>query len=235
LRQNPKQARAALSAYRRAAKKQKDVPELMTRLSRACHLVATYVEQGPERSEFLYGEGALAAEAALQLHPGFHEMLQESGDEIEAVREVDGPYLESAFWYAANLGRLANMDGARARIGNRDRLEAFIQRVLSRNDTLYYGGAHRFLGVMYLVLPTPIPDSARRHFENALTVSPLFLGTRTLKAENQAVREKNTAVFPEQLEAVLRMPPETMPEAAAENRYEQQRARALLQSEAKLF
>ncbi len=235
LRQRPEQAIQSLKGYRKAAEKQKKVPELLTRLSHANYFVATYIESHTERSEALYREGAEVAEQALLCDPRFKKIREESGDETEAVQQVDGPYLEAAFWYAANLGRIVNLGDAKTRIGNRQHLEAFIKRVLLKNDSLYYGGAHRFLGIMYLVLPNPQIDSARSHFQMALQVSPLFFATRTLMAEYLCVKEKDTTAFREQLRFVLHTSPDTLLKASAENFYEQKRAEKLLAAESRLF
>ncbi len=233
LRRDSASARAALDEYRRAAKRQNKVPELLTRWARAGYFVATYVETRPDQKESLYLEGAFAAEKALMQQPGFYRVFQASGDEVEAVGQINGPFVASAFWYAANLGRLANLEGAKARIGSRERLEAFIVKVLAKNEGFYYGGAHRFLGVMYMVLPQPNSDSARLHFERALQLAPLYFGTRTLMAEYLFAPEKDTADFRAQLEFVLHANPDTLPEAAPENFFEQKRARRLLAEESR--
>ena len=239
-RSTPRKAWAALVAYREAVDQQPDAAALQTRYARACYFLATYTEQNqawsnPERSKGLYLEGARAAESALRLHPGYLQKLAQGSDEMEAIRAVDGQWLEPAFWLAASRGRWALGEGRRTRMDGRDRLGSLVQDLAARGGSVYHGGPDRFLGVMFLATTTPKPDSARVHFERAATIAPLFFANFTLRAQYLAVYEKDSTGFRTLLETVLSLPADALPEVTAENTFEQARARDLLARQAEFF
>jgi hypothetical protein len=239
-RRDAQKAWASLVAYRRAAEQQPKVAQLWTDYSHACYFLATYTEQNqrwsnPERSKGLYLEGARAAEAALYLHAEYRRKLSEGGDEAAAARALTGEWTEPAFWLAANRGRWALGEGRRTRMDGRDRFEALVRGIAARDPALYHGGPDRFLGVMFIAAPAPRADSARAHFDRAQAAGPLFFANRTLRAQYLSVFEKDSASFRALLEEVLRMPADTLPEAAVENAFEQAHARDLLSRQAELF
>jgi hypothetical protein len=239
-RRDTRKAWASLVAYRAAAAAQPRVPQLWTQYAHACYFLATYTEQNqewsnPERAKGLYLEGTRAAEAALRLNAAYRDKLAQDGDENEALRVLTGPWHEPAFWLAANRGRWALGEGRRTRMDGRDRFEALVRGIAERSAGTYHGGPDRFLGVMYAVASTPQLDLARSHFDRALATQPLFFANLTLRAEYLAVAQKDSAAFRSLLESVLRMPADTLPEAAVENEYEQARATNLLSRQAEFF
>ena len=240
LRRDPQSAWASLVAYRRAVEDQPRVAELWADYARACHFVATYVEpskewSNPERTKTLYMEGARAAESGLHLNAGYAQRLAETGDDAEAVLVLDGPWLEPAYWLAVNRRRWALQEGTRPRMDGGEPLDRLVRHVAARNESLLYGGPHRFLAVMFLTAPAPRADSARAHLDRAYALQPLYFANRTVRAQYLAVFEKDSASFRTLLEEVLSMPADTLPEAAIENEFEQARARDLLSRQAELF
>ena len=240
LRRDPQSAWAALVAYRDAVQQQPKVAALWTDYAHACYFLATYTEQNqkwsnPERSKGLYLEGARAAETALRLNPTYRDKLAQNGDEAAAVRTLNDPWLEPAYWQAVTRGRWALGEGRRTGINRRDGFEAFVRGIALRTEGIYYGGPDRFLGVMFVVAPVPRLDSARAHFDRAYAAAPLFFANLTLRAEYLSVFEKDSAAFRTLLESVVRMPADTLPEAAIENEYEQARALSLLSRQAEFF
>lgn len=242
-RRNADSAWAALVAYRDAVEEQGDVPELWTRYARACSFVATYTEErkawsNPERRRSLYQEGSRAAETALRMNPAYARALAETGDEIVAVGRLDGRWLEPAFYLAVNGARQSLTEDARSRAAGRARLKAFAEVLSKRNDSLFYGGIHRFMGVMFAVSSAGHDggaDSARAHFARAQRIAPLYFANHTLRAAYLSTLERDTASFRELLEWVVATPADTLPEAATENAFEQARARDLLSRQAELF
>jgi hypothetical protein len=239
-RRDPQHAWDALVAYRAAAEEQPEAAELWTRYARACYFVATYTEQNqewsnPERSKALYLEGARAAENTLRMHARYSARLAQTGDEAGAVRELEGPWTEAAFLLGANRGRWALSEGRRVRLDTRARLEDLMRAVAARDPKVFHGGPDRFLAVMFMVTAPAQPDSARAHFERATAIAPLYLANLTMRAEYLAVFQKDRAGFRSLLEEALRLPLDTLPEAALENEYEQARARELLSRQAELF
>jgi hypothetical protein len=240
LRRDSQSAWSSLVSYRRAAAEQPRVAETWTGYARACHFVATYAEQNkewsnPERMKSLYMEGARAAENALRLHPEYAKRLTETGDEADAVRVLNGPWLQPAYWLAANRRRWALQDGARPRLEGGESQERFMRYLAEHGESLLHGGPHRFLAVVFLTQPAPRADSARAHLDRAYALQPLYFANRTVRAQYLAVFEKDSAAFRSLLEEVLSSPADTLPEAAIENEYEQARARNLLSRQAELF
>ncbi len=241
-RDDPRQARAALRAYVEADEAQPKVPALLTRISRAHHFVATYTEPDLEVADALYEEGARYARRALRLDPDFARVLDESGDEIEAAREVDGPFLEPLYWLASNAGRRLSREDDFTRRAHEHRLGTFVDILSRRADTLAQGGPDRFLGVYHLFTATPDIDSSAFHFDRALQRNPHYLGNRTLRAEYLDVARGDSAAFRRNLEAVIEAP-ETAPaetagtaaDMAPENRMEKARAKKLLTERENLF
>lgn len=235
-RDDPRRARTALRAYVEAGEAQPEVPALLTRIARAHHFVATYTEPDLDVADALYEEGARYARQALRLDPDYARVLKESGDETEAAREVEGPFLEPLFWLASNVGRRLTREDDFTRRAHQRRLGTFVDVLSRRADTLAQGGPDRFLGVYHLFTATPDIDSSAFHFDRALQRNPYFLGNRTLRAEYLDVARGDSIAFRRNLEAVIEAP-ETAPAAdmTPENRMEKVRARKLLAEREKLF
>jgi hypothetical protein len=224
---HPDTARLALEAYGRIAGLESADAALLARWSRACYLVANYVESDPARKDSLFLRGVEIAERAMALHPGFRKAYQETRDEKKAVRELGLESIESVYWYTVNLGKWASNKSLMVRLGNKSKLEAYNQRILDLDERYFHGAPHRFFGA----LPTKVPGGdlklAKRHFEKALAIEPNYFGTRTLYAEFYATKAREKAVFLEQLEYVLNHPADALPDVEPENRYEQEYARRL--------
>lgn len=228
LRDDPEAARRMLKAYRFAARKHPRIPELLGRLSHACAYVATYQEPDPEKQQGLFREGQDAAMKALMLHPGFKAAYLESSDETEAVRKVDGGFIEPLFWLAVNLARELNRESIIIRKGNRDRLEALNRRALELDPGFYHAGPLRLAGLIPTRMPGGDLAEARRNLEKAIDMAPLYFGNYVAFAEYVALAAKDRQSFANRLTAVTRMPADTLPAIAPENRYAQERAQALL-------
>jgi tetratricopeptide (TPR) repeat protein len=235
LRAHSAQARQALKAYKQVQRSHPKVPALLTRLSRASHFVGTYVESDPQAANRLYESGANYARQALKLDPEFSRVMQESGDESEAAREVEGPYLEPLFWLASNVGRRLALEDDFTRSAHQKRLGTFVDILSQRSDTLAQSGADRFLGVFHIFTAQPNLDSSAYHFDRALSRNPDYLGNRTLRAEYLDVARGDSISFRENLEAVLNAQPDSASELAPENHMEKSRAKKLLAEREKLF
>lgn len=235
LREDPAAARQSLKAYRSAAKRHKKTPELLAKASHACSFVATFVEFSPELRDRLFREGQARAQEAMMLDPGYQSRYKETGDEIEAARELDAAYVEALYWYVVNLGRELNQESVIVRRGNRERLEALNNQVLRMDETFQYGGPHRIAGSIPTRLPEGDLRASRGHFEKAIALAPLYLGNRVAFADFYAVRAKDKALFVDQLNRVIAAPADTIPEITPENRLSQAQAKALLAETGSLF
>ena len=228
LRADPESARRSLKAYRTAAKRQKKVPELRARLSHACYFVAAYLETSADKKDGLFREGQNAAEAGMLLHPGYAAKFRETGDETEAVRELDSAYVEVLYWYVINLGRELSQESVIIRRGNKDRVEALNDRLLQLDPGFCYAGPHRIAGAIPARLPEGNLEDAKAHFEKAVALAPGYLGNRVAYADFYAIRTGDRALFLEQLTLVTAAKADSIQEIAPENRYAQEQAKLLL-------
>jgi hypothetical protein len=235
LREDPAAARQSLKAYRSAAKRHKKSPELLAKAAHACSFVATFVEFSPEARDRLFREGQAKAQEAMMLDPGFHARYRETGDEVEAARELDTAYVEALYWYVVNLGRELNQESVIVRRGNRERLETLNDHLLRIDETFQYGGPHRIAGSIPTRLPEGDLGASKAHFEKAIALAPLYLGNRVAYADFYAVRAKDKALFVDQLNRVTAVPADTLPEITPENRLSQAQAKALLAKTTSLF
>lgn len=232
---DPAQARQALAAYRKAAQSAPDDYAVWARTSRACYLVAHYVEKSEDARDSLLLFGVEAAKHALSLLPAYAEELKSSGSEKKAAAKTGADGVEALYWYTANLGLWVADKNIFTRLANKGKLEAFNRRILELDETFFYGAAHRFLGA----LPTKIPggdlNDSKAHFQKAVAIAPNYFATRTLFAELYAVKAKDKAEFTAQLEYVLKTDPNALPETAPENGYEKEIAKDLMAKRDKLF
>lgn len=229
LRGNPDDARKMLEAYIKASEADPSNIDLLARLSRAYYLVANYVEDDKEKKDELFTKGLETGERALGIHPGFRENYEKTKDEKKAILEVGMEGIEAIYWTGANLGKWASDKNLLVRLGNKSKLEAYNQRVFDLDRNFFYGAADRFFGA----LPTRVPGGdlnlSKFHFEKSIEIEPNYFGTRTLFAEYYATKAQDRETYIELLQYVINTPYDIIPEIAAENKYEQEYAKKLLE------
>lgn len=235
LRADPAKLREAEHLYAEAVIRQADVPALLTRWSRACYLTALHGGLEPEKRRALYRRGVDAGKRALAMHPGYALVMAENSDEVEAAGLVDGPYLEAAFWVAANEGRWLTESDRFVRRGRADGIAALVSRMLAVADTLYAGGPHRLAAAMALSLPNGSDDLAQVHFAAAQRIAPEYLGNQTAYAEFYAVATGDRNLYVRLLEAAIAQESDSNLPLAPENQLEKLRARRLLRDVDALF
>lgn len=226
---NPQKARQMLELYIKAAQADPTNMELWTRLARAYFIVADYIEQDEKKRDELYLKGVEAGERALGLHPGFREIYERSKNEREAVNGVGIEGISALQWTQANLSKWAANKSLLVRLGNRPKLEAYNRRIMELDESYFYGAPHRFFGGLQTRIPGGDMELSRQHFEKAIEIEPNYFGTRTLFAEFYATKVQDRETFIAQLQYVLNTPYDVLPEVAAENKYEQERAKRLLE------
>ncbi|MDB5047275.1 MAG: hypothetical protein JWO30_346 [Fibrobacteres bacterium] len=234
LRSDPAAAHRSLKEYRKAVKNQKTVPELFARLSHACYFAAS-LEPSIEKRNELFREGQDAAENGMLLHPGYRNVVRETGDEIEAAQALDSSFMEILYWYTINLGRELNAESVIIRRGNKARLESLNEPMLRLDPACYYAGPHRIAGAIPARLPEGDLRVSKAHFDTAVAMAPLYLTNRVAYAEFYAIRAKDKQTFRTQLGLAVSANADTLPEIAPENHLAQARAKALLAKVDTLF
>jgi hypothetical protein len=227
LRGQPAQARRCLSAYTEAASSMPGDGAVWVRLARIRCLVAMYIEKDATQRDALLKAGMDAAHHALDRSPSFQVEFSKSKSEKKAAKTTGKEAIDALYWYGVNLGIWASDKSIFTRLANKSTLEAINQRVLDLDEAYFFAAPHRFFGV----LPTKVPGGnlaeSKRHFERALALAPNCFISRTLYAENYAVKAKDKTLFLAQLDYVLNTSSDLVPELAPENRYEKEKARAL--------
>jgi tetratricopeptide (TPR) repeat protein len=235
LREDPAKVRQAEALYAQAVVRQPDVPELLTRWSRACYLTALYGGLEADQRLSAFRRGIDAGERALNLHPGYARILSETSDETEAASTLDGHFLETAYWVAVNEGRLLNESDRFVRQGRASEVEALVKRMLALSDTLFAGGPHRLAAVLALRSPHGEIEQAKAHFAKAQSLAPDYLGNHTAYAEFFAPATGDRAAYVNTLESVSEARLDPSSPYAPENQLERLRARRLLRDAESLF
>ncbi len=220
----------AVEIWRRAAEPKTADYALLVRLSRAYYLLGELTE-GDEAKAEIYDLGAAAAERALDTIPEFHEAFGRTARVEEAVQQVDRGGIEAIYWRAVNVGKWANARGTVKILLKKDEVRRMLERVLALDDRWFYGAAHRYFGAYYAKLPAFAGrdlDRSKDHFQKAIAVEGRYFATRTLYAEFYARTAQDRSLYRQQLELVLALPPEGLPDVEPEQRLEQRRARRLL-------
>ena len=134
-------------------------------------------------------------------------------------------------WRSSNLGRWASEESFATLLSYKDEIRAVMQFCLDQDPTFFYQGPDRYFGVFYARAPGFAGgdmNRSREHFETSMAIQPNYFGTRTLMAEDYAVKQGDQELFERLLMENLNRDPAAAPDAAPENRCEQRKAKKLL-------
>lgn len=240
-RDDPDQIRAAIEAWEQATELQSSDAETWIKLSRAYYFLADghlrFSE--PEQMADLWQTGIRAAERALAaLSPEFAQAMQAERDIGEALQLLDERAVPALYWRATNLGKWARADGFATVLSYKDEIRAVMTRCMELDRYYFFAGPDRYFGAFFSIAPTYAGgdvERSRQHFEESIRRFPNYFGTRVLFAEEYAVKSQDRQLYEEQLRYVVDGDPESLPEAAPENRVEQRKAQAALERIDELF
>ncbi|MDZ7343024.1 MAG: TRAP transporter TatT component family protein [candidate division KSB1 bacterium] len=227
-RDDPQKARQALATYQQAFAANPVDVALGTRLARAYHFVASYIETKPEAQDTLFQRGVETGERTLALNSNFRMIYQKTREESKALAALDKSWVNPIYWTGANLEGWTKRQGQWVRYGNKHVVEAYFTRLRELEPNLFYGAVYRFFGA----LPTQVPfgslDESKREFEKAIEVAPKFLGNYRAYAENYAVARKDRDLFKKLLLRAINGNPKALPDVSPENKFEQAIAKKML-------
>ena len=237
------QALAAVDNWKKAVEVNPSNAEAWTDLSHAlffyadCHQRFDDAEQDQRKTT--HEEGTRAAERALSaMSPAFGQKMS-AGAQIESAIDVLGPdAVPALYWRASNLGRWATLDSFATLLSYKDEVRAIMEFCLNNDPAYWYQGPDRYFGVFYARAPGfsgGDMTKSMEHFQRSIEVQPNYLGTRTLLAEEWAIKEADQALFEQQLNYVLKTDPAVIPELTAENTCEQKKAQFLIAEVDELF
>ena len=239
-RANPKSARMATLYFEKAFELNPQNFELTVSLSRAYYFQGYYIEIDPAKRDTLYLKGASAALTGFQNTTFFQSFADTTSIEnlklqITAIRKAPVETIPTLYWWAANFGRYLTTKPVLKRIESREIIETAMHRIATLDEDYYYGGPTRFFGTFYSRLPGVPLDRAKSNFDQSLSDSPDYLGTRVLRARYYHTKLGNQDLFEEDLNYVINADPSILPDAMPENLFEQEKAKELLKHTSILF
>ncbi len=230
------QSLAAVEKWKQAVAINPKNAEAWTDLSHAlffyadCHL--RFDESQEDARKATHEEGIRAAERALvAMSPAFAQRMN-SGELIEeAIEVLDASAVPALYWRSSNLGRWASLDSFATLLSYKDEVRAIMQFCLDNDSEYWYQAPDRYFGIFFARSPSFAGGDMTKsmeHFQLSIEAAPNYLSTHTLLAEEWAIKEADRAVFEQELNYVLSTDPNIIPEIAAENACEQQKAKILM-------
>lgn len=235
-RDNPEKAQQLLAILEKDLQANPHQPEKVVRYARLYYLLGEQSEEKAQRLE-RYDKAFKACRGELVHQLG----LSEQASEEEIVRRAGKEHLPLLYWAAAAIARWGKHAPFRQKVQARATIRLYWDRVMELDPAYFYGGAYRFFGGYYALVPAITGEQdvnkSREMFEKAVGVAPQYLETKVLYAEAYAAHPKvrDRALFRKLLNAVLEAPVGEDAECAAENRLAKKKAQTLLAQENELF
>jgi hypothetical protein len=194
---------------------------LVTRAHAA--LVADHVEQAV----------ALAERALYQRNPRFRQEVQRRAPPAALFAAAEREDLPALVIYADALLQWSDRHGTPTLLAQQDRIREAALRAWRIDRRFAYGAPDRILATLFATLPVGSGKNyvlALDHFEAARAAGPGYLPTLLAYAQRYAAPLGDARLYGQLLDEILRADPAALPDAAAENRATQARARAIVSS-----
>ncbi|MDP1916898.1 MAG: TRAP transporter TatT component family protein [Myxococcales bacterium] len=156
---------------------------------------------------------------------------------VTAVKKAPKEASEALLWYASSLGKWAAMRRVGTRLKYKDELKAVIDHVAAI-DPSQHGATHRWLATYEAQTINILGGSAERseeHFKKSLEIAPNYVGTKVLWAQFLCPKTGNRTLAKKLLEEAIAADPTLDAGNVAENKADQQKAKALLANFDALF
>jgi hypothetical protein len=186
----------------------------------------------------IFEKGATAAELGLGIYSkDYAAAIRYETSIPEAIKVLDNGATPLLYWYATNIGKWALLEGFIEILSRKDNIKAIMDKVEAENPTYLHGAAYRYLGAYYTKLPFPGGDieKSTAYFKKAIAADSSWLSSRVLYAKMNATKADNKQLFRDQLQLVVDFDLTAAPEIAAENHFEQLKAKRLLANIDDLF
>jgi len=207
---------------------------LCSRLCRAYYLLAdVFLQDDVEAKIDVHWQGASCALEGLKLQEDFRKALRGRWPSGKAIALVDEEHVEALMWWVAHAGRWLLGRNMLTQLKHRGSVIAALERIEELDDQVLAGSLYRAWGLYYTHRGKM--EQARENFERAIQIAPPLLLTRTMYAEECAVRARDRELFVEQLTLALEEPEPDIPEILPEFRLYRARAEALLARTDELF
>jgi len=240
-RDNPEKAKTAIDILEKELAQNPHQPGKVVQLSRLYYLVGESLPaKGPGSEQKLaYYDKAFQIcrnELAHQLNLSGKEV-----DDEAIVKAAMQDQIALLYWAAAGIARWGKHAPFAKKVAARSKIRLYWDRVMQLDPTYFHGGAYRFFGGYYALVP-PITgeqdvNKSREMFEKAVVAAPYYLETKVLYAEAYAAHPKvrDRELFRKLLQEVLSVDPSQNSDCAAENRLAQKKAKDLLAQESEIF
>ena len=198
-------------------------------------------DEDKERAAFLYKRARDYGFDVLKKYEAFTGALTGSPDEMKAaVSGIKKQDIEALFWAANSWGLWINTQRhSPLAMAGIPKVKALMERVMTLDETFYYGGPHLFMGMINCIIPKMLggnPEEGKKHFEKALAVSGgKFLIIKVFLAQYYAVQVQNDSLFTDLLNEVLEAPLDILTEQKLVNAVAKKKAEALLGRKEDLF
>jgi tetratricopeptide (TPR) repeat protein len=205
----------AIQAFEKIATIEPGNDEILGRLSRAYYWAGINTSSREERGES-YRKGIETGQKALKINPD---------------------NLEANYWTAVNMARLAELRWSPKSLGYVVKIRKMVQTIADADRNYYYGAVDRIQGMALTILSTDsrgIPSFTKKnaveHLKNAVEIGPNYFLNHVSLAEAY-LKSGESELARAELEWVINTPADIDPEVTPENRYEQKRAREILNKE----
>jgi len=214
--------------------------ETMVLLSHSYYFFAEFHDDKIRKLE-LHEKGLNAGEMALGKIEKFAQAMKGGAKEEDAVKILTKENIEALYWTAANLARWAKYSSFSKRVAAKSRIRYLWDKIHEIDATYFYGGAYRFFGGYYSLVPTITGDNdpvkSKEMFDKCVEVAPQYLETKVLYAEAYCThgKVKNKELFKKLIDEVINADLQKYPEIMPENKIAQEKAKKLLLQETELF
>lgn len=229
-------AKAALAAWEEAAKLDPTDAPLALKLAYGYYFVCNshlyFDEDSDDQQKAYFDKGVTHAERAIQLlSPEFAKAVRSGKKWEDAASLMTKESVPAFYWYATNLGKWATLDGITTLLGNKDRIFALMTKIKALDEGYFHGAPHRYFGVAYTKIPFPSGDlpASKKAFERAIELAPQYADSRLLFAEAYSVKAADKANYKTQLDAVLALPDDAIPDLVPETQAAKKKAKKLLE------
>jgi tetratricopeptide (TPR) repeat protein len=231
----------AVAAWEKMDTASPNTADILLKLARGYYLQGDHLRVDGNKDEALaiFEKGVLAGEKGMMASSDEFANRVKAGEKVaDAVSSMPKSAQPIMYWYAVNLGKFASLKGFSTLLFYKNRIFNLMKQVLTLDETYFYGAPHRYFGAYFAKAPGFAGGDmnlSKEHFEKAMALFPDYLGTRVTYAEFFAIKEDDEELFDELLDAVVNGDPTKISGVEPEQRFEQYKAKKLIEQKDDIF
>jgi hypothetical protein len=213
--------------------------EVAVYLAKLCYFKGGKLEDKSEK-EAVYIKGFKAGEIVLNKIAAYKKAISDK-DSDAAMKALSTKNMDALYWTAANTARYAKYTSFTKKLKIKGRIRYLWDRVLELDANYNYGGAYRFFGGYFALVPSITGEQdivkSKEMFEKALKSGPEYLDTKVLFADAYCTHSqiKDITLFRKLLKEVQEADISSNVGILPENKSAKEAAKRLLAKEAELF